>query len=584
MEQTIAVKSKPLERKRKKQKRQESPDNSDANHEAVQNSCSAERNSSVITCIERDEEVSQSSTSLPLDMKLGKMPSSSYDKQNIRVDDTPDAAGPECSNNASGVPQSDPIRLCASSEICVMHSEANEHDSALVVNSTTDGSWITYGRKRKRCKELKIYHRKCKKQPKCSLNPTKEAISSIDVSQTILEGNTSMSCPDAAPLLTRGNYENVMNVAVEDQSLKSEPVADFKNEHIEETNDSTESNAHTPFSGSCPAGNGLGESTSWSKKDELSDNASLIDKCCMNLEEKIVEFSAVSIDNATIAASDENKLSLQMSNSSLMTTVTSRKKLLILDLNGLLVDIVVSFSEKFTPDTTISGKGVFKRPFCDQFLKFCFERFDVGVWSSRTRKNVEMVVSFLMGSCKEKLLFCWDQSHCTETGYYTIQNKNKPLVLKELKKLWSKQVPDLPWEMGDYNESNTLLLDDSPYKALRNPPYTAIFPYPYEYQDIKDKSLGPGGNLRVYLERLVAADNVQAFVKEFPFGQRPITKTNLSWAFYAKIIGADEEDEQQSDTVKPSVSVQLRSWHGAWNTWSSHHRNRSSCHHRNRSS
>lgn len=62
-----------------------------------------------------------------------------------------------------------------------------------------------------------------------------------------------------------------------------------------------------------------------------------------------------------------------------------------------------------------------------------------------------------------------DQSHCTKTGLYTIENHNKPLVLKELKKLWDKLEPDLPWEKGDYNETNTLLLDDSPYKALRNP-------------------------------------------------------------------------------------------------------------------
>lgn len=62
-----------------------------------------------------------------------------------------------------------------------------------------------------------------------------------------------------------------------------------------------------------------------------------------------------------------------------------------------------------------------------------------------------------------------DQSHCTMTGFKTIENRSKPLVLKELKKLWEKLEPGLPWEMGDYDQTNTLLLDDSPYKALRNP-------------------------------------------------------------------------------------------------------------------
>lgn len=64
-----------------------------------------------------------------------------------------------------------------------------------------------------------------------------------------------------------------------------------------------------------------------------------------------------------------------------------------------------------------------------------------------------------------------DLSKCTGTGFYTLENKTKPLVLKELKKLWD----DLPWrQQGEFSPSNTLLLDDSPYKALRNPVRTAL--------------------------------------------------------------------------------------------------------------
>ena len=58
---------------------------------------------------------------------------------------------------------------------------------------------------------------------------------------------------------------------------------------------------------------------------------------------------------------------------------------------------------------------------------------------------------------------------CTDTGFRTLENRHKPLVCKELRKLWEKDYPDLPWEKGDYDESNTLLVDDSPYKALLNP-------------------------------------------------------------------------------------------------------------------
>jgi len=111
-----------------------------------------------------------------------------------------------------------------------------------------------------------------------------------------------------------------------------------------------------------------------------------------------------------------------------------------------------------------------------------------------------------------------NQSHCTTTEFATVENIHKPLVLKELRKLWEKEDPNLPWEKGEFNESNTLLLDDSPYKALMNPVsslvlfslyavsftfccchfnlaiyfqmHSAIFPYSYRYRNTRDSELG----------------------------------------------------------------------------------------------
>ncbi|KAF6155645.1 hypothetical protein GIB67_034740 [Kingdonia uniflora] len=219
-----------------------------------------------------------------------------------------------------------------------------------------------------------------------------------------------------------------------------------------------------------------------------------------------------------------------------LASYTSKKKLLILDLNGLLADIVSSIPEGCKADKKIANKFLFKRPFCDSFLKFCFEKFNVGVWSSRIRRNMEGVVKYLMRNMKDKILFFWDQSHCTKTKFKTIDDVKKPLVLKELKKLWNVERRKLPWIKGDYNESNTLLLDDSPYKALRNPPNTAIFPHSYSFQDANDNSLGPGGDLRNYLEGLAMAEDVQKYVEHYPFGQHAITSTHPCWNFYLKVI------------------------------------------------
>ncbi|XP_010528414.1 PREDICTED: uncharacterized protein LOC104805516 [Tarenaya hassleriana] len=213
------------------------------------------------------------------------------------------------------------------------------------------------------------------------------------------------------------------------------------------------------------------------------------------------------------------------------------KKLLVLDLNGLLADIVSSPSKDYASDITIGRKAIFKRPFCDDFLKFCFEKFQVGIWSSRTQRNVERITDYLLGDMKSRLLFCWDMSQCAKSRVGSLENRFKYVVFKELKRLWEKQDPDLPWKQGAYNETNTILIDDSPYKALLNPLHTAIFPHSFDYHNKTDTSLGEGGDLRLYLERLAEADNVQEFIKEHPFGQEPITETSGSWEFYRQIIG-----------------------------------------------
>ncbi|KAM7271703.1 hypothetical protein ACFE04_030917 [Oxalis oulophora] len=180
--------------------------------------------------------------------------------------------------------------------------------------------------------------------------------------------------------------------------------------------------------------------------------------------------------------------------SELIWTSPPKKKLLVLDINGILVDI----------------------------LQGCCKG---------SKKNVNIAVDKLMGDFKHKLLFKW--SHCTTTKFKTIEVKHKLLVLKELKKLWGERDHGLPWKKGDFNESNTLLIDDSPYKGLRNPvrvsylaaqlchmAHTVIFPYPYQHTDKSDSLLGACSVLRIYLEGIEKANNVQNFVEQNPFGYK----------------------------------------------------------------
>ncbi|XP_027359179.1 ubiquitin-like domain-containing CTD phosphatase 1 isoform X2 [Abrus precatorius] len=204
------------------------------------------------------------------------------------------------------------------------------------------------------------------------------------------------------------------------------------------------------------------------------------------------EFSSHTDEMKTVSSSVINEdICSEISKIHLMRTQVRslKKKLLVLDINGLLADVVFSPPKDHKPDAIFARRAIFKRPFYLEFLEFCFDRFEVGIWSSRLKKNVDRVIDALMGDMKSKLLFCWDMSHCTETNFKTPENKYKNVVFKDLRKLWDKHDPNLPWEKGYYNESNTLLLDDSPFKALLNPPNTSVFPPTFGYQNKSDNSL-----------------------------------------------------------------------------------------------
>ncbi|KAF9614518.1 hypothetical protein IFM89_018988 [Coptis chinensis] len=156
----------------------------------------------------------------------------------------------------------------------------------------------------------------------------------------------------------------------------------------------------------------------------------------------------------------------------------TKRKLLILDVNGLLLHIGNKFDlpSNCIADKFISGKAIFP-------------------------------IVVLLGPIP--LLYY--------LGFYTVENNEKPLMLKELVKLWDKDDPNLPWEKREYNESNSLLVDDSPYKALLNPTHTAIFPTSYDIRDKNDNSLGHGGDIRMYLDGVATSKNVQKYIQRTPF-------------------------------------------------------------------
>ncbi|XP_022634978.1 probable C-terminal domain small phosphatase [Vigna radiata var. radiata] len=145
------------------------------------------------------------------------------------------------------------------------------------------------------------------------------------------------------------------------------------------------------------------------------------------------------------------------------------KKLLVMNLNGLLMHRVPYRNLQYirAPNGVYGRSGkfaVFKRPFCEEFMKFCLERFEVGIWSSSKGRNIDGALAIAMGSIRENISFKLDRSHCTDSGYPSLERRNKPLFFKEFNKMW-KNVK----KSGSFNVSNTLMIDDKPYKAFLNP-------------------------------------------------------------------------------------------------------------------
>jgi len=206
-------------------------------------------------------------------------------------------------------------------------------------------------------------------------------------------------------------------------------------------------------------------------------------------------------DDAGVLVSPMHNLSLR--------PPTARRKLIILDLNGLLCDRERNLHA--TRKSAVGAFVIYARPHAVTFLDFLFERFDVAVWSSARLPNIYPILHELQpDESKRPFLFIWGQDQCTEDAPLP-ETPKKPLFLKRLAKVWEKY----PEYVG-----RTLLVDDSLAKVRDNPPFTAIHPREWTRHMAEDQGLAPDSYLRTYLHALHAApDAVAAFVQARPFSQ-----------------------------------------------------------------
>jgi len=176
--------------------------------------------------------------------------------------------------------------------------------------------------------------------------------------------------------------------------------------------------------------------------------------------------------------------------------------LLVLDVDGVLCDRGRSdrTSNRLLKSTYDFWWGNFmsrKRPHFDRFWKFLQQNaieFQIMVWSSAMVDNVKQICDHYLQGCP--LLDIWGREQCDKYWYNASEaekaikehpssrgncrKKRKPQIagvhyeatLKDLSRIWSRY-------SGQWNASNTLLIDDDPRKASRHP-LNAIHPSAYD--------------------------------------------------------------------------------------------------------
>ena len=149
---------------------------------------------------------------------------------------------------------------------------------------------------------------------------------------------------------------------------------------------------------------------------------------------------------------------------------------LILDMNGLLLEKRPSPNGRDRLYTLREDVG--------EFLEFCFKSFEVAFWSCCNQKNLKSMIQSLKRACTpslaQQLQRCrtFDQDWCD-----VVCDSNSDLVtegpyffVKPLDTLFDH--PDGLKGKGA-SVDNTLLIDDSPYKNVRNGMWSAVHPLPF---------------------------------------------------------------------------------------------------------
>ena len=164
-----------------------------------------------------------------------------------------------------------------------------------------------------------------------------------------------------------------------------------------------------------------------------------------------------------------------------------RRKLLVLDCNGLLWGSQPAKVPR-RRERIVSKDGIhfithhiyYERLKLHQFLALCFQKFDVAIWTCAGKVRTDaMVDTIFTEEERRECGFIWNQNNTLDSGVQKDDVKCN-VFLKDLRRIWRHQIYN-----GVYNDTNTILIDDSPMKAWVNPTFTALFPTTFQFWGFK---------------------------------------------------------------------------------------------------
>jgi hypothetical protein len=212
------------------------------------------------------------------------------------------------------------------------------------------------------------------------------------------------------------------------------------------------------------------------------------------------------------------------------------KKLLLFELNRILIEHRhrTEFKLHIYPNkhdfVTKKNLFVFIRPNTKDFLEFVFEHFDIGFWSSMTREDTyDILINLLSRKQIDSVKMVLTQEDCSTFGDY-VKDTRKPIYYKIVDRLWTNSN-----ETKCYKKENVLLIDDSSYKSIFNPPHVSIHPKVFNLLNLekKDSELM---RLQKYLKHSLNVSSLHSYVRQNPYDafDKPETETETETTPYRR--------------------------------------------------